>query len=84
MAGLFLGFSNVWLGLIAGLFIRSVSYIVGVGVIAFAILAITTLRSAASKRAASVTIAWTSMTYSAGYVVSVVLARWVVTGLTGR
>jgi hypothetical protein len=84
MAGLLLGFSNVWLGLIAGLFIRSVSYIVGVGVLGFAIVALTTFRSAASKRAASVTIAWTSMTYSAGYVVSVVLARWVVTGLTGR
>ena len=84
MAGLLLGFSNVWLGLIAGLFIRSVSYIVGVGVLGFAIVALTTFRSAAPKRAASVTIAWTSMTYSAGYVVSVVLARWVVTGLTGR
>ena len=83
-AGLFLGFSNVWLGLIAGLFIRSVSYIICIGVLAFAILAITTLRSATSKRAASLTIAWTSITYSAGYAASVVLARWVVTGLAGR
>ena len=82
--GLFLGFSNLWLGLVAGLFIRSVNYIIGVGVIAFAILAITTLRSAASKRAASLAIALTSITYSAGYVASVLLARWVVSGLTGR
>jgi hypothetical protein len=84
MGGLFLGFSNVWLGLIAGLFIRRLSYIIGVGVIAFAIPAITTLRSAASKRAASLTIALTSITYSAGYVASVLLARWVVSGLIGR
>lgn len=39
-AGLFLGFSNVWLGLIAGLFIHSVSYIIGIGVFGFAILSI--------------------------------------------
>jgi hypothetical protein len=84
MAGLLLGFSNVWLGLMAGLFIRSVSYIVGVGVLGFAIVAITAFRSAASKRAASVTITWTSITYSAGYVVSMVLARWFVSGSTGR
>jgi hypothetical protein len=82
--GLFLGLSNLWLGLVAGLFVRSMNYIIGIGVLAFALLAITTLRSAASKRAAFLTIAWTSITYSAGYVVSVVLARWVVSGVTGR
>jgi hypothetical protein len=83
-AGLLLGFSNLWLGLIAGLFIRSVSYIIGVGVLGFTIFAITTFRSAASERAASLTISLTSITYSAGYVASVVFARWVVSGLTGR
>ena len=82
--GLFLGFSNLWLGLIAGLFVHSVSYIIGIGALAFAILAITRLRSAASKRAASVTIVSTLFTYGAGYVVSVVLVRWAGRGLTGR
>jgi hypothetical protein len=82
--GLFLGFSNVWLGVIAGLFIRNVSYVVGLGVFGFSILAIATLRSATSKRVAALTLAWTSITYSAGYAVVVLLTRWVVSGLTGR
>jgi len=82
--GLLLGFSNLWLGLIAGLFIHSVSHIIGVGALAFAILAITTLRSAASKRAASLTIAFTLITYAAGYVVSVVLVRSLVSGFARK
>ena len=82
--GLFLEFSNLWLGLIAGLFVHSVSYIIAIGALAFAILAIARLRSAASKRAASVTIVSTLFTYGAGYVVSVVLVRWAGRGLTGR
>jgi hypothetical protein len=82
--GLFLGFSNLWLGLIAGLFIHSVSYIIAIGVFGFSILAIITFRSATSKRVASLTIAWTLITYPTTYVVSVLLTRWVVSGLPGR
>jgi hypothetical protein len=82
--GFVLGFSNLWLGVIAGLFVHSVRHIIGIGVLAFAILAITALRSAASKRAASITIASTLITYAAGDALSVVLGRSVASGFTGR
>lgn len=82
--GLILGFSNLWLGAIAGAFIRNMSQIIAVGVFAFVILAIITLRSAASKRVASVSIASTLFTYAAGYSVAVVLVRFVLSGVTGR
>src|ERR1700676_1526851 len=73
--GLILGLSNLWLGAIAGAFIQSVSQIVALGASAFAVLAIVTLRSAASKRVASLTIASTLITYAAGYMLVVVLVR---------
>jgi len=82
--GLFLGLSNLWLGAIAGAFIHSLSQIVALGAIAFAILAIITLRSAASKRVASLAIASTLITYAAGYLVAVVLVRSVLSEFTGR
>jgi hypothetical protein len=82
--GLFLGFSNCWLGILAGAFIHSLTQIIAIGAIAFVILAIITLRSAASKRVASLAIASTLFTYAAGYLVSVVLVRSILSGFTGR
>src|SRR5579859_2697884 len=64
-AGLFLGFSNLWLGIVAGVFIHSLTQIIAIGATAFVILAILTLRSAASKRVASLAIASTLFTYAA-------------------
>lgn len=81
---LFLGFSNLWLGAIAGAFIHSLIWIIALGAFAFAILAIITLRSAASKRVASLSMASTLITYAAGYLVVVVLIRSVLSGFTGR
>ena len=81
---LFLGFSNCWLGILAGAFIHSLTQIIAIGAIAFVILAIIALRSAASKRVASLAIASTLFTYAAGYLVSVVLVRSILSGFTGR
>jgi hypothetical protein len=81
---LFLGLSNLWLGAIAGAFIHSSSQIIALGAFAFAILALMTLRSAASKRVAAVAVASTLITYAAGYMVAVVLVRSVLSRFTGR
>jgi hypothetical protein len=81
---LFLGLSNLWLGAIAGAFIHSLGQIIALGALAFAILAVLTLRSAASKRLASLTVASTLITYAAGYLVTVVLVRSVLRGPAGR
>ncbi len=80
----FLGLSNLWLGAIAGAFIHSLSQIIALGAFAFAILAIVTLRSAGSKRVASLAVTSTLITYAAGYLVVVVLVRSVLSGFTGR
>ena len=81
---LFLGLSNLWLGAMAGAFIHSLGQIIALGALAFAILAILTLRSAASKRVAFLTVASTLITYAAGYLVTVVLVRSALRGLAGR
>jgi hypothetical protein len=82
--GLILGLSNLWLGAIAGAFLHSVSQIAALGAFAFAVLAIITLRSAASKRVASLTIASTLITYAAGYLLVVLLVRSTLSRFTGR
>ena len=73
----------VWLGLIAGLFVQKVSYIIAIGAVGFAILAIVTLRSTGLKRTALVTIASTLLTYTVGYLVSFVLVRFFVSKSAG-
>ena len=82
--GLILGLSNLWLGAIAGAFFHSVSQIAALGAFAFAVLAIITLRSAASKRVASLTIASTLITYAAGYLLVVLVVRSVLSRFPGR
>ena len=82
--GLFLGLSNLWLGMLAGVFFHSLTQIIAIGATAFVILAIITLRSAASKRVATLAIASTLFTYAAGYLVVVVLVRSVLSGFAGR
>ncbi len=82
--GLFLALSNLWLGAIAGAFIHSLSHVIALGAVAFAILATITPRSAASKRVASFRIAFTLITYGAGYLVAVVLVRSMLGGFAGR
>jgi hypothetical protein len=74
--GLLLASSNLWLGVIAGLFIRRVDYLVGIGTVAFIVLAIATVRSAASSRTAFLRIISTLPIYAAGYAVAVVLVRF--------
>jgi hypothetical protein len=68
--------SNLWLGVIAGLFIHGVVYLIGVGTVAFVVLSIATVRSAASGRAAFLRIIATLPLYAAGYAVAVVLVRF--------
>jgi hypothetical protein len=83
-AGLILGQSNLWLGAMAGAFLHSVSQIAALGAFGFAVLAVITVRSAASKRVASLTIASTLITYAAGYLLVVLLVRLAFSSFTGR
>jgi hypothetical protein len=82
--GLILGLSNLWLGAIAGAFLHSVSQIAVLGAFALSVLAIITLRSAASKRVASLGIASTLITYAAGYVLVVLLVRLTLSRFAGK
>jgi hypothetical protein len=68
---LVLGLSNLWLGAIAGAFIHSLNQIIALGGFAFAILAVITLRTVASKRDSSLTETSTKITYAAGYLAAV-------------
>ena len=81
---LLLGSSGLWLGVIAGLFVHSAGFTIGIGAFGFAALAIATLRSTASKRAALVTVASTLLTYPVGYAVSVLVVRSAVGNFAGR
>jgi hypothetical protein len=75
--GLLLASSNLWLGVIAGLLVRSVGYLIGIGTVAFLVLAIATVLTAASKRTAFLRVISTLPIYAAGYVMAVVLVRFV-------
>src|ERR1700678_2204272 len=79
-----LGSSNLWLGAVAGLFIHRVSYLIAIGMIAFLVLAIATVRSANSIRAALLKIISSLPIYGAGYAVAVVLVRFLASDLAGR
>jgi hypothetical protein len=74
--GLLLASSNLWLGVIAGLLIRSVGYLIGIGTVASLVLAIATVRTAAFKRTAFLRVISTLPIYAAGYAMAVVLARF--------
>jgi hypothetical protein len=76
-AAFFLGTSNLWLGVIAGLFVSGVGYLIAIGAIAFIVLATARLQSAASRRTAFLSIISTLPIYAAGYVVAVVFVRFV-------
>ena len=77
-AALLVGTSNLWLGAIAGLFFHEVAYLVGIGTVAFAFIAVARLHSAASHRAALLKLVSMLPIYAAGYALAVVLARVVV------
>jgi hypothetical protein len=79
-----LGSSNLWLGALAGLFIHRVSYLIAIGMIAFLVLAVATVRSASSTRTALLKIFSSLPIYGAGYAVAVVLVRFFATGLAGK
>jgi hypothetical protein len=83
-ARVLLGFSNLWLGALAGAFVHNTTQIIAIGSCAFAILAIIRLRSAASKRVASVAVGLGLVSYAAGYSVSALVARSILSGFTGR
>jgi hypothetical protein len=82
--GLLLASSNLWLGIIAGLFVHSVGYLVAIGALAFTLLAIATARSTGPGRTAFVRILSTFPTYAAGYAVAVVFAHYVFGRISGR
>ncbi len=73
--GLLLASSNLWLGLFAGLLIRSISYLIGVGTVGFLILAVVRVRAASSKKGALLKIISTLPIYATGYGVTIVLVR---------
>jgi hypothetical protein len=77
-AALLVGTSNLWLGVIAGLFVREVQYLVGIGLLAVTLIAITRVYSAASHRAAFLHLVSMLPMYAAGYALAVVLARFAV------
>jgi hypothetical protein len=60
----------------AGLFIHEVAYLVGIGMVAFAFIAIARVRSAASRRASLVKSVSMLPIYAPGYAFAVVLARF--------
>jgi hypothetical protein len=74
--GLLLASSNLWLGVIAGLLIHSVGYLIGVGTVAFLVLAVATVRSAASGKRAFLKVTSTLPIYAIGYALAVVLVRF--------
>ncbi len=74
---LFLGLSNLWLGIIAGLFVHRVAYLIAIGAVAFMVLAAARLHSAASRRTAFLNIVSTLPIYAGGYAVTVVFVRFV-------
>jgi len=75
--GLALASSNLWLGLIAGLFVHAAAYLVAIGIIPFSLLAIATLRTAANRKSALVNIFSAAPTYAAVYIFAIVLVRFV-------
>lgn len=75
--GLALASSNLWLGLIAGLFVHAAAYLVAIGIIPFLLLAIATLRTAANRKSALVNIFSAAPTYAAVYIFAIVLVRFV-------
>lgn len=83
-AGLLLGLSGVWLGVLAGIFIHSLAEIIAVGAIAFAIRALIEMRFAFSKRVSFVTIASMLFTYTANYSAVIVLVRALLAESRGR
>lgn len=73
--GIFIGTSNLWLGVISAVLFHRVEPVVAIGVIGYSVIAIATLRSKTSKRAALVQAATTIPLYAAGYALAVV-AVW--------
>ena len=73
--GIFIGTSNLWLGVISALLFHQVEPVVAIGVISYTVIAIATLRSKTSKRAALVQVATTIPLYAAGYALAVI-AVW--------
>jgi len=73
---LLLASSNLWLGVFAGLLIHSISYLIGIGTVAFLVLAVVRVRSAASRKGAFFKIIATLPIYATGYGVAVFLARF--------
>jgi hypothetical protein len=71
----FLGFSNLWLGIIAGLFVHRLGYLVAIGTVAFTVLAVAGVYSAASRRTGFLNVISTLPSYAAGYAVAVVFVR---------
>jgi hypothetical protein len=74
---LFLGFFNLWLGIIAALFVHKVGYLVAIGTAAFIVLAVARVHSATSRRTAFLKIISILPSYAAGYSVAVVFVRFV-------
>lgn len=73
---LLIGTSSLWLGAVAGIFIRNVWPVVAVGIVAFTVLAIATMHAGASKRLVFFPLISLLPTYAAGYALAVVLARY--------
>ena len=80
VGGFFLALSNLWLGVLVGAFIPRLSYVIVLGIAGFAILSIVTMRSASSQRVAALNIVSSLVTWTAGYLIAIVLVRSVLNG----
>lgn len=74
--GLALASSNLWLGLIAGLFVHAAAYLVAIGIIPFLLLTIATVRTAANRKSALVRIFSAAPTYAGVYIFAIILVRF--------
>jgi len=75
---LILGTSSLWLGALAGFFIRDIGAVVVVGVAAFVALAVAAICTGFSKRTTLINLVAALPTYAAGYALAVVCVRHVV------
>jgi hypothetical protein len=72
------GTSSLWLGALAGFFIRDIWIVTGLGTVAFTVFAIAATRLNVSKRTAFLKLIATLPSYAGGYALAVVCVRHLV------
>lgn len=73
-----IGTSSWWLGALAGTFVHSGGYAITIGLLGYAVIAVFTMRSMPSKRAALIQVATLIPSYAGGYAVAALIVRHLV------